>query len=99
MKRRSKSERKQAVRGSALSLVSPIMARREGRCDVPAIGILDSREELVELVTLSGTHDLLSVDVVSNVRQVVVPVVGDVSDSIRGLDTSMLTGQCSSDQL
>ena len=51
----------------------------------PRIGVFDCRQEPVELVSLSGSHNLLSVLVVSDVRKVVVPVGRDVSDSVGGL--------------
>jgi len=56
--------------------------------DSPGIGIFDCRQEPVELVSLRGSHNLLSVLVVSDVRKVVVPVGRDVSDSVGGLRES-----------
>lgn len=72
--------------GLAFASASASATKAFATGNVPSsIGILDALQELVQLVSLSRTHDLLAVNVVADVRHVVVKVGGDVADAVGGL--------------
>lgn len=56
-----------------------------------SICILDSLEEPIEFVTRRRSHNLLAVNVVSNVRQIVVKVLRDVSNPVRSLPAFLIS--------
>jgi hypothetical protein len=67
------------------SSLAPDQASDHNQHAPSSVGILDTLQELVELVSLCRTHNLLAVDVVTDVREVVVEVGGDAADPVRRL--------------
>ena len=51
----------------------------------PLVGILHLVEEALELVAFGGLPDLLAVQVVANVRKVVVPLERDLAQRVAGM--------------
>lgn len=59
--------------------------RHTANGNVPCVGVIYSRKELVQLVAARGTQDLLPVKIVAYVGQIVVPMHGYIADTVRGL--------------
>ena len=67
-------------------MIAHYICHTRKRWSIPYAGVLYGRQEFVELIASGGSKHFLPVDVVANMREVIVPVHWDIANSIGVLE-------------